>query len=225
MIKPIITLLIAKIKAINWKKIAPYICILILAVLLALNYFHSRKLQQQSARYYGNFVQTDKEYQDAKGKWVKETSALNITVREMQSMIDNGNKDLQGKMEIIKAMGLKIKNLESMGSTSFSVHDTILIPYYLEMPDTAEGNYYFTDGYFSMHLTTCEETGTKMVYDYQDTLTWAANLYFKDKWRFKNIFKPRDRYVKINSQFANPKARIITQEYYLIKGRKIRLAE
>jgi len=95
MIKPIITLLIAKIKAINWKKIAPYICILILAVLLALNYFHSRKLQQQSARYYGNFVQTDKEYQDAKGKWVKETSALNITVREMQSMIAYGHNDLQ----------------------------------------------------------------------------------------------------------------------------------
>jgi hypothetical protein len=195
-----------------------------LAVLLLLNYLNTRNIKQERDRYYGNFVQTDKEYKDSKGKWVKETSALTITVNELQALIDNGNIDLKKKLEIIKAMGVKIKNIESIGSASFVVHDTILMPIYLASPDTGIGNYHFTDGYFTMELSKCEN-GTKMIYDYQDTLTWAANVYFKDKWRFKNIFNPRDKYIKINSELANPKARLITQEYYLIKGKKRRLVE
>jgi hypothetical protein len=225
MIKIFLSLAWSKIKAINWKKLAPYIIILILAILLLLNYLKLRSVEQDKVRYYGNFITTDKEYKDAQGKWVRETSALVITNKELQTMIENGNTELQHKMDIIKAMGIKIKNLESIGSSGFYIHDTILIPYYLAMPDTASGHFYFSDGYFSMDLSTCAETGTQMVYDYKDTLTWTANAYFKDKWKFKNIFKPRDKYIKLNSQLANPKARITSQEYYKIKGKIKRLVE
>jgi hypothetical protein len=224
MIKILLNLVLSKIKAINWKKVAPYIVIAILAILLLFNFLHTKNIKNERDRYYGNFVQTDKDYQDAKGKWVKESSALTITIKELETLIENRNVALQNKLEIIKAMGIKIKNLESMGSSAFVIHDTILIPFYLASPDTSIGNYNFTDGYFTMNLTTCE-FGTKMIYDYQDTLTWAANVYFKDKWRFKNIFKPRNKYIKLNSQLANTKARITAQEFYKIKGRIKRLVE
>lgn len=224
MIKTLLNIFLSKIKAIDWKKLAPYIIILILALLLLLNYLHTRNVMQERDRYYGNFMQTDREYKDAKGRWVKETSALTITVKELQALIDNGNIDLQKKLDIIKAMGIKIKNLESIGSTSFTIRDTILIPIYLASPDTGIGNYHFTDGYFTMDLSKCDY-GTQMIYDYSDTLTWAANVYFKDKWKFKNIFKPRDKYIKLNSELANPKAKIKFQEYYKIKGKIKRLAE
>jgi len=83
MIKILLSLAWSKIKAINWKKLAPYIIILILAILLLLNYLHTKSVMQERDRYYGNFIQTDKDYQDSKGKWVKETSALTITVNEL----------------------------------------------------------------------------------------------------------------------------------------------
>lgn len=209
----------SKIKAINWKKLIPYIIIAGLLIFGIIQTIGKRNLRETNARYEGNFIELNRQYQDKKGKWTMETSAKTVKINELQAMKDNGNKEVARLQSIITAMGIKLKNVESMGSSSFVIHDTILMPLYLQNSDTSAGEFHYTDGYFTMDLTTCE-FGTKMVYNYQDTLTWAANTYFLEKWKFKNIFCWRDKYVKLNSQLANPKAKITAQEYYRLKSRR-----
>jgi len=160
------------------------------------------------------------QYTDNMGKLVTEVTEQRVTIEEYKQMVENGDVEKSKLKKQVEAMGVKLKMVETMGNMSFETkYDSI--PVFVYISDSGNENESYCDDYISLFRT--KELGSDTaIYDIniKDSLIWSIDWYFKDKWKFKNIFMPRDKYYKLNAKLLNPKAEITYSRFYKFPKKK-----
>jgi uncharacterized protein YneF (UPF0154 family) len=161
------------------------------------------------------------QYTDKMGRLVTEVTEQRVTMQEYQRMIDNGDVEKMKLQKQIESMGIQLKKVESMGTYGVEIkYDSLPILVYLT--DSTEFDS-ISDGFVTLKRMRNIDCDTA-IYNIlvKDSLIWSINWYFLDKWKFKNIFCPRDKYYKLDAKMTNPNAEITYSRYFKFPKKKKR---
>lgn len=153
-------------------------------------------------------------YRDKYNKLVTETTEQRTTLQEYEEMIKNGDEEKLILKNQIEAMGIKLNKVETMGNYGINIfYDTI--PIFTTKLDSVTEIENYKDNYISLiRIKNILIDTAYYSINIQDTLIWSIDQYFKEKWKFINIFKARDKYYKLNAKLMNPNAKINFQQFY-----------
>lgn len=185
-----------------------------LVVALVVMAVQNRSLRQEYQDYQGNSWRYFKKYQDKARKQAAEVTEKRMQIDDLLNVIEHGDTRYNSLLQMYKDQGLKLKNLEGLGEVVTVIHDTIYIPF----TSQDDKPYRFDDGYMSLVISPVNGK-SRLEYSYTDTLQFSTSFCFLEKWKFKHIFHPRERYLRLNARNKNPKAAIVGAEFIKIKRR------
>lgn len=159
------------------------------------------------------------QYKDNTGRFVTETTEQRVTIEEYKKIIASGDKEKTYLKTQVESMGVKLKKIESMGIYGTEIkYDSI--PVFVYLTDSTQIDKY-NDGYVNLTRTKNSNSDSAIYnINIKDSLIWTVNWYFLEKWKFKNIFKWRDKYYKLDAKLMNPKAEITYSQFFKFPKRR-----